>query len=327
MHSLQRKAMIGLFILQFAVGVAGLVYLHFFRPDPIAEISLLVGLPLTLILLVVYLRGWEPARHVNLLLVSAAVALGFIHPLTAIGFSPTVFIPPALALVFADRRWVIGTAVGVLAVLIVRAGGQSIYARPDHLFATALIVGCLVAGRTIFDYAYRIAIAHAAAAEAERARVAEQAAELSRRTAELEAHTAEQQRLLDLVASLETPAVTLDDGVLLAPIVGQLDSQRAELLTAGLLQKVQRERIRFVVLDIAGSAVVDSSVAQALLKLTHALQLLGCRVALSGISAAVAILLTDTRHQLSSLVTVRSPQEALAHYYHTSGRALHLVER
>ena len=118
-------------------------------------------------------------------------------------------------------------------------------------------------------------------------------------------------RLLDLVATLETPAITLAEGVLFAPVVGHLDSRRSAALTARLLDAAHRQRADHVIIDIAGVSIVDSTVAQALIQTAQALRLLGCRVTLSGISSEVALTLTQQEIALSDIATVCSPQEAL----------------
>jgi rsbT co-antagonist protein RsbR len=100
----------------------------------------------------------------------------------------------------------------------------------------------------------------------------------------------------------------------LAPIVGHVDTRRAQALTTRLLHEASAQRAKLVVLDIAGVSVMDTSVAKALIHTVHALRLLGCEVALSGISASVAMSLIHLGINLDEVRTVRSPQEALANY-------------
>jgi len=125
--------------------------------------------------------------------------------------------------------------------------------------------------------------------------------------------TAEQQ-LLDLVVTLETPTIMLTEGVLLAPIVGHMDDRRQQALTTRLLQAVHDHRTRLVLLDIAGIGAVDSSVARGLIATVQAVRLLGCQVVITGISADVALTLTQLDLSLDGIATVRSPQEVLVPY-------------
>jgi anti-anti-sigma regulatory factor len=79
-------------------------------------------------------------------------------------------------------------------------------------------------------------------------------------------------------------------GVLFAPIVGHLDSRRTHALTSRLLESVNAQRGKVVIVDIAGVNAIDTAVARGLLNAAQALRLLGCEVVLSGISAEVATL-------------------------------------
>jgi hypothetical protein len=69
----------------------------------------------------------------------------------------------------------------------------------------------------------------------------------------------EQRCLLNLVSDLEVPAMTLAEGLLFAPIVGNLDSTRVQRITAGLLDAVHTRRARRVVLDISGVPTMDTA--------------------------------------------------------------------
>jgi methyl-accepting chemotaxis protein len=128
---------------------------------------------------------------------------------------------------------------------------------------------------------------------------------------QLEAQNAEQQRLLDLVAVLETPVIPLLDGLLLVPIVGSLDSKRAARLTDTLLQEVYARHASRVILDITGVNVVDSQVVQAIGQLTQALHLLGCSVTMTGVSAAVATTMTNLGITLKGVRSAHSLQTVL----------------
>jgi anti-anti-sigma regulatory factor len=105
--------------------------------------------------------------------------------------------------------------------------------------------------------------------------------------------------------------VSIAEGVLFVPIVGHLDSSRADAITARLLEEAHRQRAAMVVLDIAGVPVVDTAVAQGLQRATSALRLLGCDVAVSGIGARVAATLVQLGATLDGVISVRTPQDAL----------------
>lgn len=121
-----------------------------------------------------------------------------------------------------------------------------------------------------------------------------------------------EQMLRSLVGDLETPTVALADGVLLAPIVGQMDEARAALLQSRLLAAAGAGKTRLMVIDVAGVRSVDTQVASGLLQTARALRLIGCNVAITGISSDVAATLAGFQLSLEEIITARSPQEVLA---------------
>ncbi len=151
------------------------------------------------------------------------------------------------------------------------------------------------------EQASRTAMEARAQAEAQASQLAQQSAALS--------HT--EQQLRQLVATLETPTIPLANEVLLAPIVGSIDRQRAQKLTERLLIDAQQEQATTVIIDLAGVAVVDTQVAQALIQATQALRLLGCRVVVTGISASVATTFTRLELELHDIQIARSPRDVL----------------
>jgi anti-anti-sigma regulatory factor len=165
--------------------------------------------------------------------------------------------------------------------------------------------------RLIADTAQRSAEENAAHALAAQQQAEAQARELAEANDLMNRQLDEQGQLLTLVTALETPMVPLADGVLLAPIVGHVDTRRAETLTARMLKEASAQHARLVVLDIAGVSLIDTAVARALVQTVRALQLLGCDVTISGISASVALTLVQLGIDLGRVRTARSPQEAL----------------
>lgn len=184
---------------------------------------------------------------------------------------------------------------------------------------TLLVVIWLLSDRLLAISDQAVALADNRAAEAEAAR---RQAEEAQRT--IEQQYAEQKQLLDLVSVLETPVIKIGDGVLLAPVVGRLDSRRAEQLTQRLLRAVHEQRANTVIIDIAGVPMVDTMVAQLLIRTAQSIRLLGSRVTLTGITAETAMTLSQLGVSLNEMQTVRDPQEALqmaaAHSEHMQRR-------
>ena len=87
------------------------------------------------------------------------------------------------------------------------------------------------------------------------------------------------------IRELSTPVIKVYDRILLLPIVGTVDTQRAHQIMETVLVQVVEQQAKVMILDIAGVPVVDTKVADHILKTTAAVQLLGAQTILTGISA------------------------------------------
>jgi rsbT co-antagonist protein RsbR len=273
--------------------------------------AILIGTLLSGGLWIAYWRGWEHARLAVVILVTLLTALGIQD--VSRDYDIIIFIAPVMALILTQPGWIVASAVTILGILLFRAEGTGVYASTSNLIEFAVIIAGLVFSRLATDNSQRLAEAHARA-ERSLAQAAQAAQQLQQQASELGQRNAAQQSLLDLVAELEIPAVQLANGVLLVPIVGHLDSRRAQALTRRLLEDAHTQHAQLVILDIAGVSVVDTVVAQALLQTAHALRLLGCMVFLSGIAAEVATTLVQLGIALEGITPVRNPQDALARF-------------
>lgn len=100
--------------------------------------------------------------------------------------------------------------------------------------------------------------------------------------------------------------------LLLSPIVGTLDSQRAEQLTSDLLAAVERHRARIVILDLAGVAIVDTAVADVIVRTGKAVRLLGASAYVTGMRGAVAQTVVQLGIDLTGIETFGALQDGLA---------------
>lgn len=119
-----------------------------------------------------------------------------------------------------------------------------------------------------------------ATADAEKAQ-----AELAAANAKLSALN---QRLEVSIRELSTTVLEVHAGILLVPIIGSIDAERAELLMDTIAEEVTRRKAHTVLLDLTGVAVVDTAVANYLIKTAATVALLGARCAATGIQPAVA---------------------------------------
>jgi rsbT co-antagonist protein RsbR len=119
----------------------------------------------------------------------------------------------------------------------------------------------------------------------------------------------EQQRLT--IRELSTPILDLWEGVLTLPVVGVIDTQRAVEMTERLLGRVVETGARWVILDITGVEIVDTSTADHLVRLTRAAGLLGTRCIVTGIGPNVARTLVAMGVDLGGVRTLRTLRDGL----------------
>jgi rsbT co-antagonist protein RsbR len=101
------------------------------------------------------------------------------------------------------------------------------------------------------------------------------------------------------------------DDILLLPLTGVIDSRRATQVMESLLQSIARASARFVILDITGVPMVDTSVASYLVRAVQAAQLLGCQSILAGISPEIAQTLVGLGVDFSHILTKATLQNGL----------------
>ena len=105
------------------------------------------------------------------------------------------------------------------------------------------------------------------------------------------------------IRELSTPVIRVHDRILLLPLVGTVDSMRAHQIMETVLMKVTEEQAKVLILDIAGVPVVDTKVADHLLKTTAAVRLVGAKSIITGISAQVARTIIQLGVDISAMDT------------------------
>ncbi|SFN83785.1 Stressosome protein rsbRA [Nocardia asteroides] len=126
----------------------------------------------------------------------------------------------------------------------------------------------------------------------------------------------EQQRA---VSELPTPVLQLIPGLLVVPIVGELDDRRALNLTNQLMAHIRNSRAQAAVVDITGLPSIDLDVAAHLITAVKACALLGAEVIFTGLSAEVARTLVDISPQKTTLITFVDLQSGVEHATQTLG--------
>ncbi|RLG33862.1 hypothetical protein DRN98_03355 [Methanosarcinales archaeon] len=118
----------------------------------------------------------------------------------------------------------------------------------------------------------------------------------------------EQQRAM---LELSTPVLQLRDEALVMPLIGVIDSDRASRIVEELLRKIVETRASVVVMDMTGVPVIDTAVANHILKTVMAAKLLGAETIITGISPANAQTIVTLGIDLSMIKTKSTLQEGI----------------
>ena len=131
--------------------------------------------------------------------------------------------------------------------------------------------------------------------------------------------TVEVQKRSLAMLEMSTPVTKIWDGVLFAPIVGIVDSKRSVDIMNKALSSIADTRASTLLLDIGGVAVVDTAVANHLIKIAKAAVLMGCKTIISGISPAIAQTIAELGIDLGAIQTTSTIESALRESITRSG--------
>ncbi|HEY1014655.1 MAG TPA: STAS domain-containing protein [Herpetosiphonaceae bacterium] len=290
-------------------------------------------------------RSPRAAALVVAYLILITLALAAIGPLSGSidGSTWTLFqIPPLIAtIVINQRRITVGLAAFAAAALGLVGASQISGLLPVRLDAAASalwsnlglqIVALGVVALTIYLLEARAlqALERAKGSErrieqqlgrerelvAKQTLLAEQLGErlrqLAQRERELAAQSSARQALQAAISHIAAPVIPVLPGVVVMPLIGGFDAERAALLTGALLAGVEANRAKVAVIDVTGVALIDEAVAGELLRAARACALLGAAPLLVGIGPEAAQTLAGLGSRLDGLRTAADLQAGVA---------------
>jgi rsbT co-antagonist protein RsbR len=123
-----------------------------------------------------------------------------------------------------------------------------------------------------------------------------------------------------MLRELSTPIIPLADDVIVMPLVGGIDSTRAQQVLETLLEGVAAHHASIVILDITGVPIVDTHVADALIRTAQAAKLLGTQLVLTGIRPEVAQTIVGLALDFRNIITQATLQSGIAFALAQRGR-------
>lgn len=117
----------------------------------------------------------------------------------------------------------------------------------------------------------------------------------------------------EAVRALSAPILQVAEGVLLLPVIGQIDGGRASMMMEKLLEAVVHSSAHITILDLTGVVAIDTETASHLFSLVHAARLLGSECLVSGIRPAIASTMVELGIESGSLRTFGTLASAISH--------------
>ncbi len=109
---------------------------------------------------------------------------------------------------------------------------------------------------------------------------------------------------------MSTPVTPIWEGILLLPLLGIVDSSRTQDIMNKTLAEIGKTRAKVFVLDISGVSAMDTAVANQLIKITKATQLMGCETIISGVSPAIARTLVELGISIGEVKTTATLRDS-----------------
>lgn len=118
--------------------------------------------------------------------------------------------------------------------------------------------------------------------------------------------------LREVIEELSTPVMPVHRSILVLPLIGRVNDERARRITERVLNETTRRKARIVIIDVTGLSTSDPAAIAALTGAAGAIQLLGARALLVGISPEMAHHLTELAVDLSHILVLANLQTGIA---------------
>jgi rsbT co-antagonist protein RsbR len=123
----------------------------------------------------------------------------------------------------------------------------------------------------------------------------------------------------EALLAMSTPVTMVWQDILMLPIVGIIDSKRAQDIMTAVLNKISEHRAKIFIMDISGVAIVDTAVANHFIKITKATKLMGCDCLVSGVSPLIAQTMVQLGINVGEVKTNATLRDALESAFQIMG--------
>jgi anti-anti-sigma regulatory factor/HAMP domain-containing protein len=149
--------------------------------------------------------------------------------------------------------------------------------------------------------------------------------EAQRALTELKTTLSERDQLSASIREISSPVIPVIEGVLVLPLIGAIDSQRATMLTGRLLEAIERHHAEIAIIDVTGVPIIDTQVARALLDTASATRLVGATPILVGVRPELAQTIVGLGLDLSTLITLADLQSGVRYAISLRGKRAPIV--
>ncbi|MGX4607904.1 STAS domain-containing protein [Priestia sp. JNUCC 25] len=113
------------------------------------------------------------------------------------------------------------------------------------------------------------------------------------------------------IDELSVPIVRMTEEIGILPLVGDLDTKRAQILMENALAKGSDYHLKLLIIDLSAVPIIDTMVADQIFKVISALKLIGISVILSGIRPEIAQTMVNLGIEINSIKTFSSLHQAV----------------
>jgi anti-anti-sigma regulatory factor len=231
--------------------------------------------------------------------------------------------------ILAERRWIFGatamtivTYVGLAVLelnrLVPLNEPTAIMLQTPRLYQIFAILSSailLIGSGLLIALVMGLVQARERSLDAARREAGQRSAEMDALTTRLQAANRQLQEtegnLRSTVDALTVTALPLADGVLVLPLIGAFDAQRADAVIGRLLATVHAQRASAVVLDLTGVAAATPTLLAMLNEIITSVRLLGAQVVLAGLQPELASAVVDLKVNLAGIISVPTLASAL----------------